>query len=111
AIALAATLAYPRLRAGLRACIALIFGALAIEAGIVDGVRHIVINTISGDDVTNCLAALAGAVLVALGAATLWRTRRLDQPRLRRYARRALETALAAALVVLVIVPTGIAIP
>jgi uncharacterized protein len=110
AIALAAMLAYPRLRAGLRACIALTFGVLAIEAGIVDGVRHIAINTISGDDVTACLAALAGIVLVVLGAATLWRTRRLDRPHLRRYARRSLEFVLAAIVAVLVIVPIGMAI-
>ncbi|MFL5861044.1 MAG: alpha/beta hydrolase [Solirubrobacteraceae bacterium] len=110
AIALAAMLAYPRLRAGLRACIALTFGALAIEAGTVDGVRHIAITTISGDDVTACLAAVAGVVLVVLGIATLWRTRRLDTPHLRRYARRSLELVLAAIVAVLVIVPTGMAI-
>ena len=86
AIAVAAMLAYSRLPAGLRGCIALTFGALAMEAGIVDGVRHIVINTISGDDATACLAAIAGAVLVVVGAATLWRSRRLDKPHLRRYA-------------------------
>ena len=57
AVALAAALVFPRLRAGVRACIALAFGALALDAGIVDGVRHIVINTISGDDVTACLSA------------------------------------------------------
>jgi hypothetical protein len=37
ASALAAGVAYPRLRAGLRACIALMLGALALDAGIVDG--------------------------------------------------------------------------
>jgi fermentation-respiration switch protein FrsA (DUF1100 family) len=58
--------------------------------------------------VTACLAALA--VLIGLGTATLWRTRRLEEPRLRRYARRALETALAVVTVVLVIVPAGMAI-
>ena len=110
AIALAAALAYPRLRAGVRACVALIFGALALEAGIVDGIRHVAINTVSGDDVTAILAALAGAGLLVLGAVTLWRTRRLDERHLRRYARRALETAAAAVIVVLVIVPTGMAI-
>lgn len=110
AIALAAAVAYPRLRAGLRASIALIFGALALDAGIVDGVRHIVTNTISGDDLTACLAAIAGAGLVALGTATLWHARRRDNTHLRRYARRALELVLAAIVVVLGIVPTGMAI-
>ena len=110
AIAVAGALAYPRLRAGLRACIALVFGALALEAGIVDGVRHAVLSGISGDDVTAILAALAGAGLVILATATLWRTRRLNEPHLRRYARRSVELVLAAIVGVLVIVPTGMAI-
>jgi uncharacterized protein len=71
AVALGAALLYPRLRAGARACIAIGFGALGLDAGIVDGVRHIVLNAISGDDVTSCLSALAGGVLVTLGAITL----------------------------------------
>ena len=110
AIALSVAVAYPRLRAGLRGVVALSFGALALVAGLTDGIRHIVINTISGDDVTSCLAALAGAVLVALGVLTLWRTRRLDERRSRRYTRRALEAGIAAVVVVLLLVPTGMAI-
>lgn len=110
AIALAAAVAYPHLRAGVRAGIAVIFGALALQAGIVDGVRHIVINTISGDDVTACLAAGAGAGLIVLGTLTLWRTRRRNDSPLRRYTRRALKLMLGAILTVFVIVPTGVAI-
>jgi len=110
AIAVLAALAYPRLRAGLRGCIALVFGALALEAGIVDGIRHVLINTASGDDLTAILAALAGAGLLVLGAVTLWDSRRADDPRSRRYARRALESVLAVVLTVLVVVPVGMAI-
>jgi fermentation-respiration switch protein FrsA (DUF1100 family) len=110
AIVVAGALAYPRLRAGLRACIALVFGALALDAGIVDGVRHVALSGMSGDDMTAVLAALGGAGLVILGTATLWRSRRLDKPHLRRYARRSLETVLAAIILVLVVVPTGMAI-
>ena len=110
AIALLGALAYPRLRPGLRACLALLFGALALEAGVVDGVRHAVVSSISGDDFTAILAAIAGAGLIVLGAITLWRTRRLDEHLPRRYARRALTTAGAAVGIVLVIVPTGMAI-
>jgi uncharacterized protein len=110
AIALSVAVAYPRLRAGLRAVVAVSFGALALVAGIADGIRHIAINTISGDDVTSCLSALAGVVLVALGALTLWRTRRLDERHWRRYTRRALEAAIAAVVVVLLLVPAGMAI-
>ena len=110
AIAVLAALAYPRLRAGLRACLALVFGALALDAGIVDGIRHIVINTMSGDDLTAILATFAGAGLLVLGAVTLWDSRRLDRPRRRRYTRRALESVLVAVLTVLVVLPVGMAI-
>ena len=110
AIAVLAALVYPRLCAGVRACLALVFGALALDAGIVDGIRHIVINTMSGDDVTAILATFAGAGLLVLGAVTLWDSRRLDRPRRRRYTRRALESVLAAVLTVLVVVPVGMAI-
>jgi fermentation-respiration switch protein FrsA (DUF1100 family) len=109
-IAVIAALAYPRLRSGLRACTALTFGSLAVEAGTVTGIRHSVINTISGNDITSILAALAGAGLVILGAVTLWRRRRRDERLPRRYARRGLETAVAALIAVFVIVPTGMAI-
>jgi hypothetical protein len=50
----------------------------------------------SGDDYTGLLAVAAGLVLVGSGAATLWRSRRLDDRRLRRYPRRALIAAAAA---------------
>lgn len=110
AIIIIAALAYPRLRAGLRACIALVFGALSLVAGIVDGIRHVVINAMSGDDVTAILAAVAGAGLLFVGASTLWRSRRLDERLRRRYVRRGLETAVAAIVAVLVIVPMAMAI-
>ncbi|MFI5250575.1 MAG: alpha/beta hydrolase [Gemmatimonadales bacterium] len=110
AIAVLAALAYPRLRAGVRACLALVFGALALDAGIVDGVRHVAINTMSGDDLTAILAAFAGVGLLVLGAVTLWDSRRLDRPRRRRYMRRVLELVLAAVFTVLVVVPVGMAI-
>jgi uncharacterized protein len=110
AVALIAALAYPRLRAGIRACVAVTFGALALDAGVVDGVRHIAISGLSGDDVTSCLSALAGTVLVLLGAATLWRTRRLNERPVRRYARRGLEAVAAVVIGLLVIIPVGIAI-
>ena len=45
AVALAAGLVFRRLRAGMRACVAIGFGALALGAGIADGVRHIVVAT------------------------------------------------------------------
>ncbi len=80
-LALAALLAfvYPRLRPGARAIAALTAGPLMIVAGVVDGVRHVAVDRLSGDDVTAMLAGVAGVVLVGLGAAVLWRSRRLDE--------------------------------
>jgi hypothetical protein len=72
-------------------------GSLAIVAGATDGVRH----------VTVVLAGVAGVVLVALGVATLWRTRR---PAGRRLLRRAGIGAAVIVLVALVVLPAGIAI-
>ena len=56
-----------------RGWLAIFAGALAIVGGATDGVRHVLVDRVSGDDVTAVLAGLAGIVLVALGVATLWR--------------------------------------
>jgi hypothetical protein len=101
---------YPRLGAGLRACFALVCGALAVVAGASDGIRHLIIDRIAGDDVSAVLAALAGVALTVQGVAVLWRSRRLDEPRARRYARRALVGAGAAAVGLFAVAPTGVAI-
>jgi len=103
-------LAYPRLRAGARGATAIVAGVLALTAGVADGVRHVAVDRLAGDDVTAILAALAGVVLVALGLHTLWRTRRLDDPPLRRYARRAGIAFLAGLATLFVLVPATIAI-
>ena len=89
-VALAAllALAYPRLRARRARRAALTAGPLMIVAGVVDGARHVAVDRLGGDDVTAILAGVAGAVLVVLGAAVLWRSRRL---------RRAAAAALPAA--------------
>ena len=44
----------------------------------------------SGDDYTGLLCIPAGLLLIVLGVVTLWRSRRLDERRPRRYVRRAL---------------------
>jgi pimeloyl-ACP methyl ester carboxylesterase len=80
---------YPRLRAGARATWAISVGLFALAGGIVTSGLHALGDGPSGDDYTGVLAALAGGVLVALGAVTLWRSRKLDR-KVRRYGRRAL---------------------
>ena len=111
-VALAAllALAYPRLRPGARAVAALTAGALMLVVGVVDGVRHVAVDRLGGDDVTAIVCGVAGAALLVLGAALLWRSRRLDERPLRRYLRRALVGAVAALAVVFVVVPVGFAI-
>ena len=80
----------PRLCTVVRAWLAIFVGALAIVGGVTDGVRHIAVDRVSGDDVTAVLAGVAGIVLVALGVATLWRTRRTAGSLGRRLGRRTL---------------------
>ena len=82
---------YPRLRAGARAALALVFGVFAIASGI-EAAYYTLKGGPSGDDFTGWLSLAAGLVLVGLGAVTLWRTRRTDDSRRRRYLRRALLT-------------------
>jgi uncharacterized protein len=90
--------AYPRVRAGARATIALVLGLFGLVACAVEGGYHLVRGGLSGDDYTGLLALLGGLLLIALGAVDLWQTRRLDESGRRRYLRRSL-VAVAAAIV------------
>lgn len=108
---LGASVAWQRhARAGVRACLALVWGVLALSAGIADGVRHVAVDRLGGDDVTALLAGAAGAALVALGAITLWRSRRLDESVPRRLARRTLVGFGAAVVAFFVVLPMAFAI-
>jgi hypothetical protein len=109
-IAALLALAYPRLRAGMRAAAALACGALAVTAGMVDGFRHVAIDRIAGDDATVMLAGVAGVALLGLGLLVWWRTRRLDERPLRRYARRTLVALAVVVAGVFVVLPTAIGI-
>ena len=100
----------PRLCNQVRGWTAIFVGALAIVGGVTDGVRHIALDRVSGDDISAVLAALAGTVLVVLGIATVWRTRSRSGSRRRRLARRTAVGVAMLALAVLVVLPTGIAI-
>ena len=101
---------YPRLRAGLRAAVAMTFGALGIAFG-APGAYLVLHGSASGADFTGLLSILAGVVLLVLGPVTLWRNRRTGGTRRRRYLRRTLETVggvLAGLLVfVYVLFPVG----
>jgi hypothetical protein len=111
-VAWAALLAavYPRLRAGARAAAALTAGTLMIVAGTVDGLRHVAVDRLAGDDATAIVAAVAGGLLVAFGAAVLWRSRRRDGPRMRRHLRRAGIGVSGAVVALFLVMPVGFGI-
>lgn len=84
-----AAYAYTRVRPGGQAVIALTIGVLGIGFGS-EAVRYWSEVGLSGDDYSGIASIAAGAVLIALGTVTLWRSRRLDDRRAWRYPRRAL---------------------
>src|SRR5262245_17371741 len=111
-VAIAAVLAwaYPRLRPGARATAAIVCGVPAVVAAIVDGVRHVAVDRISGDDATVLVAGVAGLVLIVDGCRRLWCSRRLDEPLPRRYARRVLVGVVAVLGGFFVVFPVAFAI-
>ena len=84
-----AAVAYPRLRAGWRAILALVLGVFGVGTASEAWYYAREVGA-SGDDYTGLLAGAAGLVLLAVGVVTLWRSRRLDERMPRRYLRRAL---------------------
>ncbi len=104
AVLFAATMAYPRLRPGLRAAIAVPLGVLGVVAG-VEAFHYTRAVGPSGDDYTGLLAIPAGLLLVGIGVVTLWRTRRKDDSLLRRYLRRLLLLLGALAVTAYVVFP------
>jgi uncharacterized protein len=89
ALLTAAAIAYPRVRAGGQAILALVVGVSGIGIGS-EAVRYWSDVGLSGDDYTGLASIAAGAVLLGLGGYTLWVDRRLDDRRAWRYARRTL---------------------
>ena len=98
ALMVGAAAVYPRLRAGLRALTAIVFGYLGVLGG-VEAVYYWREVGLSGDDYTGLLSIPAGLVLLGLGAVTLWRSRRRDDRLWWRYGRRLLLVALSAVAV------------
>jgi hypothetical protein len=96
--------AYPYLRPGLRAAVALVLGLFGIVAGI-EGAYYTVKSGPSGDDFTGLLSLAAGVLLVGTGLVTLWRSRGREGGRVRRYARRALIGVGAFVALFFVLVP------
>ena len=108
ALIAAAAWAYPRVRAGARAAIALLAGFFGVLAA-TEAVYYTVADAPSEDDFTGFLSLVAGFVLLGIGVATLWRTRRSGDSRRRRYTRRSLALAGGVLLTGFVLFPTSIA--
>jgi pimeloyl-ACP methyl ester carboxylesterase len=101
-----AVLAYPRLRAGAQAAIALLLAVLAAEGAAlaVADVRGVGVRA---DDWTGFLLAPAAVASLVLGLRLLWRSRRSGRLR---YLRRALLVAAAAVATLWIVVPVAVAI-
>ena len=104
----AAAVAYPRLRAGARATIALILGFFGVLAG-TEAAHYTRAVGPSGDDYTGLLSIPAGLLLIGLGLVTLWRSRKRDDRLWWRYARRALIAAGIGAVAIAALIPVSIA--
>ncbi|HSC90514.1 MAG TPA: alpha/beta fold hydrolase [Gaiellaceae bacterium] len=108
ALLAAAAVAWPRVRPGTRATWALLAGYFGVLTGSEAAyyARH---GGPAGDDFTGMLAALGGVVLLVVGAVTLWRYRRTDDPLLLRFVRRLAIAAGALVLAAVVLFPTAVA--
>jgi hypothetical protein len=91
-LVVAAGVFYGRVRAGARATIAALAGFLGVLGG-TEAIHYTKEVGASGDDFTGLLSIPAGLVLVGLAAVTLWKSRRRDGRRWRRYLRRSLIAA------------------
>jgi hypothetical protein len=99
-----AAVAYPRLRAGWRAVVALLLGVFGL--GTASEAWYFTREVgASGDDYTGLLAIPAGLMLLAVGVVTLWRSRRLDDRMPWRYLRRALIGVAGLIVGVIVVFP------
>jgi uncharacterized protein len=83
-----------RVRAGLRGSVAALLGIFGVVIG-VESLYYLDAGRLSGDDYTGLAAIPAGLLLICVGAMTLWRTRRVDDSRRRRWLRRSLITVAA----------------
>ena len=95
---------YSRARPGLRASLAVALGLFGLVIGI-EGVYYLHAGRLSGDDYTGLAAIPAGFLLIGVGLVTLWRTRRVDDSKLRRWGRRLLIGAATAVATYVVIAP------
>ena len=104
----AGMLAYPRVRAGAQASIALGMALTGVVVGFIEAGNHLFTIGPSGDDFSGLLAGAAGLVLAWLAVRTLWRSRRRGPTRLRQYVRRTVRGALGLAILTEVVLPVRV---
>lgn len=107
ALLLGTAWAYPRLRAGFRSVLALLFGFLGALAGS-EAIYYARSVGASGDDYTGLLSTPAGLLLLGIAAATLWSSRKTHDSRLWRYPRRLLLTAGGLVVAMALLLPLAI---
>ena len=90
----AAMFAYPRVRAGAQAIIALAMALTGLVVGFIEAGNHLFTVGLSGDDFTGLVAGAGGLVLAGLAVRTLWRSRRRGPTRTRQYVRRTVRAVL-----------------
>jgi hypothetical protein len=100
--------AYPRLRGTRRGALALALGVLGIAAG-GEGFHYARTVGASGDDYTGLLCIPAALLLLGVGVATLWRTRRVEGNLTWRYGRRGLLGVAGVVVGFLTLMPIGLA--
>jgi uncharacterized protein len=100
--------AFPRLPGAGRGALALLIGPLGIATGI-EAAHYANQVGASGDDFTGFLAIPAGALLLGLGAVTLWRTRSTEGNHVWRYSRRGLLGFAGLIVAALIVFPTALA--
>ena len=102
--------AFPRVRPGLRAMLALGLGVPALVNGALH-VVHIGLDAPARSDLTGVLATVAGLVLIGLAASIPWRHRGAGATtRAARWRNRAIAVPAAAATTLLLVVPVAVAI-
>jgi uncharacterized protein len=107
AILAVAVWAYPRIRPGARAAMALSLVVPAVLSG-AEAIYYGGKTGLSEDDYTGLLAMTAAPVLLVLGVWTLWTSRRMGDGLARRYGRRLLKTVAVLVAAPLVLVPFSI---
>jgi uncharacterized protein len=100
--------AYPRVRAGAQASMALVLVVPAALSG-AEAIYYSGASGLSGDDYTGLLAMVAAPIMLVLGVWTLRSSRRLGDHLARRYGRRALKVAGMLVAVMIFALPVSVA--